>query len=233
MSKDAWGERLLSSTSDRFNRWEQQHIALAAVVQCAVLVNNLANNKEVASDDLVSCINPLLALNPASIDEIYPNVNKLNLGFKTLQDIFSNEKIRENTEVIRYTLGMLILRNKLNANRSMQNEIREVLKFTTPLATDEEEPDKLYSGTDNTYEQLAELYLDTLSKLSFRIQVHGKIENLKDEYIVNKIRTLLLAGVRSAFLWYQLGGRRWRLVIHRKQIRQTVATIRRKLISPI
>ena len=128
---------------------------------------------------------------------------------------------------------MLILRNKLNANRSMQNEIREVLKFTTPLATDEEEPDKLYSGTDNTYEQLAELYLDTLSKLSFRIQVHGKIENLKDEYIVNKIRTLLLAGVRSAVLWYQLGGRRWRLVIHRKQIRQTVATIRRKLISPI
>jgi high frequency lysogenization protein len=59
------------------------------------------------------------------------------------------------------------------------------------------------------------------------------MDSLVDEQMANKIRALLLAGVRSAVLWYQLGGRRWRLVIHRKQIRQTVGNIRRKLISPI
>lgn len=221
----------MSSISDKFSRWEQQHIALAAVVQCAVLVNNLANGKQAADDELITCINPLLVLNPESIDEIYPCVNGLNLGIKTLQDIFSNEKTRENADVIRYTLGMLILRNKLNKNRLMQNRIRASLKYTAPLSVDETETGKL--DTDGTCELLAELYQNTLSKLSFRIQVHGKMDSLVDEQMANKIRALLLAGVRSAVLWYQLGGRRWRLVIHRKQIRQTVGNIRRKLISPI
>ncbi len=34
-------------------------------------------------------------------------------------------------------------------------------------------------------------------------------------------RALLLAGIRSAFLWRQLGGRRWRLLFQRRRLLQT------------
>jgi high frequency lysogenization protein len=42
----------------------------------------------------------------------------------------------------------------------------------------------------------------------------------------------LLAGVRAAHLWRQLGGRRWRLAIHRSAVRQTAATLSRELGAP-
>ncbi|MBT17966.1 MAG: hypothetical protein CL889_03205 [Dehalococcoidia bacterium] len=84
---------------------------------------------------------------------------------------------------------------------------------------------------DRTFEQLANLYQDTISKLSYRIQVQGKLENLKNENVANRIRTLLLGGIRSAVLWYQLGGRRWRLAFYRKRIQGTAGSIRRKLFT--
>jgi len=59
------------------------------------------------------------------------------------------------------------------------------------------------------------------------------MEHLKNEHVANRIRALLLAGIRSAVLWYQLGGRRWRLVIYRKRIEETAGNIRRKLIVSV
>ena len=83
---------------------------------------------------------------------------------------------------------------------------------------------------DRTFEQLGKLYQDTISKLPYRIQVQGKIELLRNDQIAMRIRALLLAGIRAAVLWHQLGGRRWHLIFYRKRIHETSATIRRKLI---
>ena len=232
--------RLLNSSSIEFSNWEYQNIALAAVAQCAVLVNNLAAHGRSPNLELAACINPLLVTNPASTADVYPSVSGLSLGLKTLQDIFSNDRMRENADLIRYTLGMLALRNKLTRNRAMQNHIRQTLPQISPVEDlesvdtkgEEVDQDRRYQQ-DHTYEQLANLYQDTISTLSYRIQVQGKAEHLKNELIANKIRALLLAGIRSAVLWYQLGGRRWRLVVYRKRIQQTAGNIRRKLIAPI
>jgi high frequency lysogenization protein len=62
------------------------------------------------------------------------------------------------------------------------------------------------------------LYQDTLSTLSFRVQVTGNVQHLKTPANADKIRALLLAGVRSAMLWKQLGGKRWQLILQRRQI---------------
>ena len=119
--------QLLNSTSIEFSHWEYQNIALAAVAQCAALVNNLAVHGRSPSVELAACINPLLVTNPVSSADVYPSVSGLNLGLKTLQDIFSNDRLRENADLIRYTLGLLVLRNKLTRNRAMQNLIRLTL----------------------------------------------------------------------------------------------------------
>ncbi|MEQ8953835.1 MAG: DUF489 family protein, partial [Gammaproteobacteria bacterium] len=54
-----------------------------------------------------------------------------------------------------------------------------------------------------------------------------------DDYVANCIRALLLAGIRAAFLWYQLGGRRWRLLLYRKRIQETAHNMRRSLLSSV
>jgi high frequency lysogenization protein len=82
---------------------------------------------------------------------------------------------------------------------------------------------------DRTFRQLSDIYRETISTLSFRIQVAGKVEHLKNENIANRIRSLLFAGIRSALLWHQLNGRRWHLVFHRKRIQETAEIIRKDI----
>lgn len=229
----------MSNTANNFSNWEYQVIALAGVTQSAALVHRLAHEGEIPATDAAACINSLLVLNPASVADIYPNVSHLSLGLRCLQNIFSNERVHNHTELVRYTLGILVLRNKLMANSAMQEKLRAGLQHITPLTTfdslETEGPDSEARQIrhEHTFQQLATLYQDTISTLSYRVQVQGKIEHLKNEQIANRVRALLLAGIRSAVLWYQMGGRRWRLIFYRKRIFDTAAAIRRKLIISV
>ena len=226
----------MNNTASDFSRWEQQIIALAGVTQSAALVHKLANAASVDDIAVAASINSLLVINPSSLADIYPNVSHLSMGLRSLQDIFSNDRVRQHGELVRYTLGMLVLRNKLVANDKMQARLRSGLQTVSPISTavqdiqDAESVEANQLRTDRTFEQLATLYQDTISTLTYRIQVQGKVEQLKSELTANQIRALLLAGIRAAVLWHQLGGRRWRLVIHRKRILDTATTIRKKLI---
>lgn len=73
--------------------------------------------------------------------------------------------------------------------------------------------------------QLADIYQQTISTLSFRIQVSGKPQYLKNTAIANTIRATLLAGIRSAVLWQQLGGRRWHFLIKRRKLAQDIQAL--------
>jgi high frequency lysogenization protein len=69
------------------------------------------------------------------------------------------------------------------------------------------------------------LYQRTISQLDRRIHVVGSAELLQQNGVAAKIRTLLLAGVRGAWLWQQSGGRRWHLVLRRSTIRSALAEL--------
>jgi len=219
----------LNSTSSKFSRWEYQNIALAAVAQCASSVDLLARKGQVADRDIIACVNPLLVFDPQTEADVYPDVSRLSPGLNILQDIFSNENFRENTDLVRYILGMLLLRNKLDAEPAMQNAIRAQLSGVPPFedTATEDALDANLAG----FATLARVYQDTISTLPYRVHVKGRVANLQNEQNANKIRALLLAGIRSAVLWQQLGGKRWQLLLYRKRVKQTVDGIRKKLIS--
>ena len=65
--------------------------------------------------------------------------------------------------------------------------------------------------------RLAQLYAETLSRLHPRVMVEGNQAFLQQAARQNDIRALLLAAVRAAVLWRQLGGTQWRLLFRRKQ----------------
>jgi high frequency lysogenization protein len=48
--------------------------------------------------------------------------------------------------------------------------------------------------------------------------VNGDEQYLSRTETVNKIRALLLAGIRSALLWRQCGGARWKFLFYRKKL---------------
>ncbi|GJM12989.1 MAG: high frequency lysogenization protein HflD [Pseudohongiella sp.] len=233
----------MNNSAADLTRWEWQVVALAAVAQSAALVAKLAVHGNASQTELLASVNPLLVLNPRSETDVYPNLGHLNLGLRSLSDMFSQLRSSENATLVRYTLGMLLLRNKLDANPSMQSSIRDGLQLIQPLqlvpenATPwrMEETDKTDAQLrqEQTFEQLATLYQDTISTLDHRIQVQGQIDYLQNDYVANRVRALLLAGIRSAVLWHQLGGRRWRLIFYRKRVQETASNLRRRLLASV
>jgi len=233
----------LNSSVAELTRWEWQTVALAAVVQSAALVTKLAVHGNASQTELLASVNPLLVLNPRTEADVYPNLGHLNLGLRSLHDMYQQVKAPENAGMVRYTLGMLLLRNKLEANPSMQEAIRVGLQGihplqlipenATPWRMEDEEKTEGQLGQEQTFEQLATLYQDTISRLAHRIQVEGQMDYLQNEYVANRVRSLLLAGIRSAVLWHQLGGRRWRLIFYRKRVQETAGSLRRRLLASI
>ena len=59
--------------------------------------------------------------------------------------------------------------------------------------------------------------MQQISRLTPQVMVRGEERYLRDADIAARIRTLLLAGIRAAVLWRQLGGSKWRLFIGRKK----------------
>ena len=229
----------MKHTENNFTPWEHQNIALAAVAQCAALVYELAFTGNADQKMLVSSINPLLVFKPASVDDIYPELMDLSLGLDTVQRILANNRTRKNAEIIRYVLGMLTLRKRLTSSSRMQKAVRERLQPMSPLRTlraqreDFDGEDLILLEQDRTFRQLSNVYRETISTFSFRIQVAGKVEFLKNENIANRIRGLLFGGIRSAVLWHQLNGRRWRLLFYRKRIQETAGNIHKKLLITV
>lgn len=227
----------MSTSPSTFSNWEHQNIALCAVAQCAALVHELAIGKEIRQSQLASAINPLLILNPESVEQVYPNLESLTLGFSTLQSILGSNRVKQNSQIRRYITEILILRKSLSKNMIMQSVVRAGLSNLEPIRpslvdcmqTNQQE----INEQNYTFEEISSLYRKTLSTLKHRIKVAGKVQFLKNEIVSNKIRGLLFAGVRSAVLWHQLDGRYWRLFIYNKRISNTVSDIHQKITTEI
>ena len=57
--------------------------------------------------------------------------------------------------------------------------------------------------------------MKTISTITPRIMVSGNPAHLNNPENANRIRALLLAGIRGAMLWRQSGGGRWTLLLRR------------------
>jgi len=192
----------------------RQCLALSAVGQAAYMVKQLAHHGMVGQDKLNTMVRSTFVQNPHTLEDIYGNVSRLNLGMQVLQEIIRNEGGSLVTpEVTRYFLGILHLERKLSSQRGMLNSIGD--KLSDIAHPDLGDPDL---ASPDVLQALASVYQDTLSTLSFRIQVTGEMQQLKNDDVAKKIRAVLLSGIRAAVLWQQVGGRRWHLLFKRNSI---------------
>lgn len=222
-------------SAGQFSDWEYRNIALAVVTQCAIGVQQLAANGTTSRTTMLACLRPVYQLNPESVNQLYPDVRKFNQGIQTLQESFDSAGLRQHGDVVRYLLGMLVLQQQLGKHPALQNTLGQRI---SQLAASNDD-DQTIINAEALPEQalqadcsaLARLYQDTISTLSFRIHVSGNPEHLRNPQVADQIRAMLLAGIRSAVLWHQLGGRRWHLFFYKKRIRDCLSGVRRKLIS--
>jgi len=193
------------------NNFELRTLALSGVFRAAALVNTLANEGTISDDDLQVSIQSIFETDASDVIQIYGEVSNLSLGFQTLRNQLGKDSDKRNIDIARYVVSMLFLERKL----MKKNEMLETLSTGIDLATRQSEH---FTVThENVISNLADLYSRTISEIGPRIMVNGEQSYLETTAISNKIRTVLLAGIRSAVLWQQLGGRRWHILFQRSR----------------
>ncbi|OPX54126.1 high frequency lysogenization protein [Oceanospirillum multiglobuliferum] len=195
------------------NQKEQdQAIALAGVFQAAALVHQLANKGMVSQDSFEASIGSIMATDPErTIDVFGGSPAGLSLGIKTMRS-FINKEAEASTHILRYAMSILYLEKRLRKDPQMLSAIGPRLEQIKMQSHH-------FSTThENVIASIAALYQDSISTFSFRIQVQGEPNILRQAGNADKVRALLFAGIRSGILWHQLGGRRWKLLIMRKKI---------------
>lgn len=191
---------------------QDQAAALAGVFQAATLVDQLARTGQWSEEALQPSIHSIFVTCPNNVAEVYDGFGRLAMGKKTLAAVISRDNSAISGDVIRYGLAMIHLEKKLSCNKKMLNTIGERLRKT------QEQVNHFGLLHDNVISSLASIYLDTLSTFKTRITVAGDTRYLQNQTNANRIRAILLAGIRSATLWRQCGGSRWHLFISRKNL---------------
>lgn len=194
---------------------QKQAIALAAIFQAASLVEQLARTGEIPATELELLIGSLFKQNPDSFDDIYGPRPNLQAGYHGICKMMGSEasKLKQDIkpEVMRYALSILHLESRLRKDDGMMNQLGSSIQASVRQA------DHFHLTHESVIGSLADTYKDTLSTLSFRIKVTGNPQILQNSLNANKVRALLLAGIRAAILWRQVGGRRWQLLLSRKR----------------
>jgi high frequency lysogenization protein len=192
---------------------QEQLVALGGVFQAAVLVDKIAKTGQASEAALGCMLGSLLVMDPKDTLEVYGG-DDLNLreGYRSLLSALERDPTSLQREPLRYALSMLGLERQL----AKRDDLLELIGKRLPQIKSQVEHFGLVH--DNVIAASGALYQDTLSTLRQRIQVHGDMRNLQQPNNASKIRALLLAGIRSARLWRQLGGHRWQLVFSRRKL---------------
>lgn len=195
------------------NREQERLLALAGVFEAAALVDRLAKTGQVQEGALGCMLGSLLVRNPKDTLEVYGG-DHLNLrdGMRALAGALERNPQSLPRETLRYAVALISLQRQLDKRDDMLQMIGTRLQQIDSQA-------QLFGiAHDNVIAACAALYQDTLSTFRQRIQVHGEMRHLQDSRNADKVRALLLAGIRSAMLWRQLGGRRWQLLFSRRKL---------------
>ncbi|MFN9525717.1 MAG: high frequency lysogenization protein HflD [Pseudomonadaceae bacterium] len=192
---------------------QEQLVALGAVFEAAVLADKIARTGQVSEASMGCMLGSLLVRDPKSTLDVYGG-DDLNLrdGYRALISSLERNPSALQREPLRYALAMIGLERQLDKRSDM------LQVMGSRLDQIQQQVEHFGLVHDNVIAACGGLYQDTISTFRQRIQVHGDMRFLQQPNNAAKIRALLLAGIRSARLWRQLGGHRWQLVFSRSKL---------------
>ena len=208
-----WVVALLRVTFADMDQTEfEKTLALAGVCQAAALVQQLARKGQTDQDAFEATINSIVITDPQNTEEVFGGQASLRTGLKTLIGQLGNTPDDKDAEVTRYIASILGLERKLKKQPKRLNELAE------RISNAQRQLNHLALFESQMMANLASIYSDNISPIGPKIQVAGNPELLKQSSSQQKVRALLLAGVRAAVLWRQLGGKRRHILFNRKKV---------------
>jgi len=186
-------------------------IALAGIYQAALCVRQIARQGSVDTDLMEPCLYGLFQTDAESVAAVFGGEAKVAPGMRALLSQLTGKEPRD-LELTRYLVSLLKLERVLAGRPVMVRNIAD------GIAAASEKLEDLHLLHPELLATLGELYAGTISLLGPRIMVQGEPIYLKNEDNQARIRALLLAGIRAAWLWRQVGGSRWQILIKRRRL---------------
>lgn len=193
---------------------KQQTLALAGLLQSAIVVQQLAREERWDRTALHELTLSILRLEETQVEDIYGGLYGVDLGLRSMVRHLSGRPDASVREIYQYAasthqLSLKLIKLKKTADL-IHGELENVCSEHQEILHSDDDTNDLEVQT-----LLSDIYSRTISLITPRIIVQGVADRLQDEETVWRVRTALFAGVRSAFLWHQCGGRRWHLLFNR------------------
>jgi high frequency lysogenization protein len=189
--------------------FDDRMLALAGLVQALAQVRRIADTGQAEAAILATALDSVFRIDADSPAAVYGGETALRPGLLLLRDYFRNETRDE--LLPRLALAVLQLERRF-ARDPMAQQVHDGILALAPSAQ------RLGSVHPEVLATLGSLYSDTISHLRPRVMVQGNPHYLGQAGVVAEIRAVLLAALRSAVLWRQLGGSLWDFLLRRRDM---------------
>lgn len=188
-------------------------LALAGIVGCATLIDELATNGHTDDTELEFFVSAFLDTSPSSAIRILQSHNAYDKGLQLLSH-FSQPTSEKDRRLSLYSLQTIQLMQQFMKRSDLVALLAEELP---KIAKQESLDDRLLA--------MGMLYEKSISTLPFRIQIRGSQGYLRQGSVAQKIRGTLFCAIRFALLWQQQGGSKFDFVLRKANIRQMAQDI--------
>ena len=188
---------------------EERIIALAGMFQAIALVRAIALRGGADGFVMAPSLASIFKIDADSPADVFGGLGNLRLGLEALIAQLDDKK--RDLATTRIAISVLRLQRKITSRPRLMSALRDGIENIEKQTIGSKPGDAIVMS------RLAKLYVDTISQLQPRILVEGDPQFLSQESQAAQIRALLLAAIRAAVLWHQLGGTQWRLLFRRRQ----------------
>lgn len=197
------------------NPFDDRVLALAGLLQALTQVRRIADTGQSENQQVQVMLDSVFRIDASSAEAVYGGASQLRGGLRQLHDYLANGSKDE--ALGKLALAVLQLERRFIRSDAMTRKVQADLRRLTGEAS------TLGSAHPDVIADLGRLYADTISTLRPRVMVQGNPHYLGQAGVVSEIRALLLAALRSAVLWRQMGGSLWDFVFRRREMAAAIS----------
>lgn len=203
--------------SSHISELTQRATALAAMTQAIYLVNSIARKGVVDTEDsrvmMESIFSDSSTQPNQTVLDLYGGAKQLDTGIRVCIKLLQGEKLPEAKDLMLYSAGLTALERKLGKDAAVRKKLADgMIRIGNQ---------RHYFGDvmhHNVIAAIADLYGNTISTMKPRIIVRGKSDFLTQTNNTQRVRALLMSGLRAAHLWHEHGGGHLSLLLRRKAL---------------
>lgn len=191
--------------SDTF---DERVLALAGLLQALTQVRRIADTGQSENQQLQTALGSVFRVDANDTEAVFDGAGNLRVGLNLLRDYLRNGN--KDAALGKLVMAVLQMERRFVSDEAVTGQVLAGLHRI--------ESDAQVQGSNHpeVISGLAKLYAETISGLRPRVMVQGNPHYLGQAGVVAEIRALLLAALRAAVLWRQLGGSLWDFVFQRR-----------------